>query len=168
MPGWSPSPSCTITLPVIRERPVSLGFGALLNCQSQRLSPQWRPGSDCYSCSRDSPGQKLKFPSVTIKAVSWAAQTYCIDSSAWPSSTTAATIAIGWLTTTAAKTDSSARDFEYSASQHQMFTGLLNLLSCRCVTASSRRGLSKMGVSSVAIAQEGAHVRSPDVTRPDS
>src|SRR5690348_585157 len=117
--------SFAITLPLIREPPASLAFAALLICQSLRLNRQWRPGSDFSLCLRDCPGQRLKFPSVTIKAVSWAAQTCYIGMSALALSTTAATTAIGWQTTTAAKMASSARDFESSASQHQMFMGLL-------------------------------------------
>ena len=57
-------------LPIIREPPASLGFGALLIRQSLRLSLRWKPGFECSSCLRDSPGQRLKFPSATIKAVS--------------------------------------------------------------------------------------------------
>lgn len=61
-------------------------------------------GFGCSSCLLDSRPQRRKFPSKTIRAVSWAVQTCSTAFSAWRSNTTAAIIATGWLKTIAART----------------------------------------------------------------
>ena len=63
----------------------------------------------------------------------WVAQTSFIAFSAWPSNTTAATTAIGWLMTTAAKTASSARAFACCASPRRTYLVLPTQSPSRCV-----------------------------------
>ena len=89
-------------------------------------------GCGCSWCSPDFPGPRLKFPSVTSRAVSLAGQTCCIAVSGWLSNTTVEITVTGWLTTTAGRTALSGPASACSASLQRTCTEPRIELRARC------------------------------------